>query len=100
MLPSPGSMALRRLAYLGAAIATLAACGERFQAGLANAPSLERKSEPRQQYDAITGGDEGCKSRDGGPSVVSAAGGCKQSSGSTVIDAGGLEASTSLQLLH
>ncbi len=82
-------MILRRTACLGASIAALVACGERFEAGLANAPSMERKSEPRQQYDVITGGEEGCASRDGGASIVSARGGCKQNTGSAIADASG-----------
>jgi hypothetical protein len=60
--------------------AALFGCGERVEAGLANAPSLERKSEPRSQYDVVSTGPEGCTSTNGGASVASAAGGCKQNS--------------------
>jgi hypothetical protein len=82
-------MNLGKMAYFGAGLATVLACGERFEAGLANAPSLERKSEPRQQYDVISSGDEGCASRDGGASILSAAGGCKQNAGNVMADASG-----------
>jgi len=80
---------LRRVACLGAAFAVVVACGERFEAGLANAPSVERKSEPRQQYDIISNGDEGCASRDGGASIASSAGGCKPNRPAIVADASG-----------
>ena len=71
------------------ALVALVACGERIEAGLANAPSLERKSEPRQPYDVIAVGDEGCKNRDGGASVASATDGCKQNAPLTLADAAG-----------
>jgi hypothetical protein len=66
------------LACLASLAVVAFACGERVELGLANAPSMERKSEPRQQYDVIAVGDEGCASRDGGASTASAAGGCSR----------------------
>jgi hypothetical protein len=51
-------------------------CGERVEAGLANAPSIERKTEPRNQYDVITNGDEGCANRNGGPGSAAAGAPC------------------------
>jgi hypothetical protein len=89
-------MILRQSAQRGAlalvtatalALVALVACGERIEAGLANAPSLERKSEPRQQYDVIAVGDEGCRDRDGGASIASATDGCKQNAPAIVADA-------------
>jgi len=71
----PGALVFALAGFVG-----LVACGERIEAGLANAPSLERKSEPRQQYDVIAVGDEGCVSRDGGASVATATAGCRQNS--------------------
>jgi hypothetical protein len=82
-------MSLRNFAWPGALLFALAgvvgllACGERIEAGLANAPSLERKSEPRQPYDVIAVGDEGCASRDGGATVATATAGCRQNSPTT-----------------
>jgi hypothetical protein len=58
------------------AVLALCGCGEQFQAGLSNAPSAERKSEPRRGYDVISTGDEACKGRTGGAGVASAAGAC------------------------
>lgn len=87
------------MAYLGAAIVAVVACGERLEAGLANAPSIERKSEPRQPYDVIASGDEACANRDGGASIASAAGGCRQNARSAVADAAG-EASSGSPLSH
>jgi hypothetical protein len=58
------------------AVLAICGCGERFQAGLANAPSAERKSEPRREYDVISTGDEACNGRTGGASVASAADAC------------------------
>jgi hypothetical protein len=70
-------------------LAALVACGERIEAGLANAPSLERKSDPRQPYDVIAVGDEGCRNRDGGASLASATDGCKQNAPMALADAAG-----------
>jgi hypothetical protein len=72
-------MKVRRTAVVLGALAAigLGACGERIEAGLANAPSIERKSEPRQQYDVVADGEEGCTNRDGGASIASAAGACR-----------------------
>jgi hypothetical protein len=66
----------------------LGGCGERVEAGLANAPSIERKSEPRNQYDIISNGDEGCTNRNGGPGIASAAGACPKRGSQIVADAG------------
>jgi hypothetical protein len=66
----------------------LGGCGERVEAGLANAPSIERKTEPRNQYDVISNGDEGCKNRNGGPGIASAAGACPKHGSQVVADAG------------
>jgi hypothetical protein len=69
-------------------LAVLALCGcEGFQAGLANAPSAERKTEPRRQYDVISTGDEACKGRAGGASVASAADACGRQT-APIADAG------------
>ena len=39
------------------------ACGERFEAGLADAPSIERQTRPRRSHDVISNGQEsGCRS--------------------------------------
>jgi len=62
-------------------------CGERVEAGLANAPSMERTSEPRNQYDTISNGDEGCASLDGS-SIASSAGACPKGTTQAVADAG------------
>jgi hypothetical protein len=62
-------------------------CGERVEAGLANAPSMERKSEPRNQYDTVSNGDEGCASRNGS-SVASSAGACPKGTTQALADAG------------
>jgi hypothetical protein len=65
------------------------ACGERIEAGLANAPSLERKSEPKFQNDVITVGAEGCTGRDGGPTVATGTLGCDQNTSAFLADASG-----------
>jgi hypothetical protein len=74
----PGALVFALAGFVG-----FLACGERIEAGLANAPSLERKSEPRQQYDVIAVGDEACASRDGGATVATATAGCRQNSPTT-----------------
>jgi hypothetical protein len=56
----------------------LVGCGERVEAGLANAPSIERKTEPRTQYDVLSNGDEGCANRGTGSSLGSGAAGCSK----------------------
>ncbi|HEY5146342.1 MAG TPA: hypothetical protein VII82_06230, partial [Polyangiaceae bacterium] len=85
-----GALALTLVtAATASGLLALVACGERIEAGLANAPSLERKSEPRQQYDVIAVGDEGCRNRDGGASVASATDGCKQNEATPLADAAG-----------
>jgi hypothetical protein len=58
---------------------SFAACGERVEAGLANAPSIERKTEPRNAYDVVSNGDEGCANRYGGGGANSV-GGCEKHS--------------------
>ena len=80
----------RRLVCAGAVVLAvgIVACGERIEAGLANAPSLQRKSEPVNQYDVLATGDEGCTNRDGGASIASAAGGCPKGGALVVPDAG------------
>jgi len=85
-----GALALVTAAAVG--LVALVACGERIEAGLANAPSLERKSDPRQQYDVIAVGDEGCRNRDGGASIASATDGCKQNAPMILGDAAGAPA--------
>jgi hypothetical protein len=70
-----------------AVVLGLGACGERVEAGLANAPSLERKSVSRQGYDVIAVGDEGCTNRDGGSSMASSSDGCKQNAPLLLADA-------------
>jgi hypothetical protein len=42
------------------------ACGSRFEGGLANAPSIERRNMPRAQHDLIANGPESCPLLDGG----------------------------------
>jgi hypothetical protein len=37
-----------------------AGCGERVEAGLANAPSLQRQSRPRGAHDVISNGPDSC----------------------------------------
>jgi hypothetical protein len=80
MIPRPSARSsVLALAFAAlASVATIAACGERIEAGLANAPSLERKSDPRSQYDVIAVGDEGCGNRDGGAGIASRTAGCRQ----------------------
>jgi hypothetical protein len=70
----------------------LVACGERFEAGLANAPSLERKTEPRSQNDVIAVGEEGCESRDGGATVASGTMGCRQNLATARVEDAGAPA--------
>jgi hypothetical protein len=74
--------------------AALLGCGERVEAGLANAPSLERKSDPRTQYDVVSTGPEGCTNANGGSSVASAAGGCPKNSAAAPLMADSGPAST------
>jgi hypothetical protein len=64
-----------RRAHVVVVAAALWGCGERVEAGLANAPSIERKSEPRSQYDTVSNGDEGCTTPSGS-GIASAAGAC------------------------
>ncbi len=47
-----------------AALALIAACGSSFEAGLSNAPSINRASRPKDLHDAISNGPESC-GRDG-----------------------------------
>lgn len=68
-----------------ALVVSLAACGERVEAGLANAPSIERKTEPRNAYDVVSNGDEGCTNRNGGGTATSA-GGCPKHGAQTSAD--------------
>jgi hypothetical protein len=42
------------------AAAGVAGCGERVEAGLANAPSLQRQSRPRNEHDVISNGPDSC----------------------------------------
>jgi hypothetical protein len=42
------------------------ACGEHFEAGLANAPSMERSSVPVRNHDAIANADDSCPRAAGG----------------------------------
>jgi hypothetical protein len=44
----------------------LAACGEQFEAGLANAPSMQRTSVPVRHHDVIANGDDSCPRATGG----------------------------------
>ena len=87
--PAFGESICLRIAVLAVA---LGGCGERIEAGLANAPSLERKSEPRSQHDALSNGDEGCANRNGGGSVASVAGACPKGGAQVVADADAGEA--------
>jgi hypothetical protein len=41
-------------------------CGEHFEAGLANAPSMERSSVPVRNHDAIANADDSCPRATGG----------------------------------
>ena len=41
-------------------------CGEQFEAGLANAPSMQRTSVPVRQHDAIANADDSCPRATGG----------------------------------
>jgi hypothetical protein len=47
-------------ALLVASALTVGACAEHFEAGLANAPSLERQNRPTRQHDAIANADDSC----------------------------------------
>ncbi len=49
-----------RVILAAAAFLLGAACGERFEAGLANAPSLDRQTRPRRPHDVISNGQESC----------------------------------------
>lgn len=49
---------------LFAALSLIAACGSTFEAGLSNAPSINRASRPKDLHDAISNGSESC-GRDG-----------------------------------
>jgi hypothetical protein len=82
---------LRVCAWVALSVAVLSAavaCGERVEVGLANAPSLERKSEPKSQNDVITVGEEGCRNRDGGPSELASTAGCQTNTTASLIDGG------------
>jgi len=74
-------------AYVVLFAVALWGCGERVEAGLANAPSMERKSEPRNQYDTISNGDEGCASQNGS-SIASSAGACPKGATQALAEAG------------
>jgi hypothetical protein len=41
-------------------------CGEQFEAGLANAPSMQRASVPVRHHDAIANADDSCPRATGG----------------------------------
>jgi hypothetical protein len=52
--------------YITIATVLLAvACGENFEAGLANAPSIQRQGRPRNSHDVISNGQESCPRRPG-----------------------------------
>jgi hypothetical protein len=52
--------------YITVATVLLAtACGENFEAGLANAPSIQRQNRPRSSHDVIANGQESCPRRPG-----------------------------------
>jgi hypothetical protein len=61
--PSLGTVRLLATAVVSIA---LAACGERVEAGLANAPSMERQTRPRLGHDVISNGDDSCPRTVGG----------------------------------
>jgi hypothetical protein len=48
-----------------ATVLLVAACGENFEAGLANAPSIQRQGRPRNSHDVISNGQESCPRRPG-----------------------------------
>jgi hypothetical protein len=41
------------------------ACGGNFEAGLANAPSIERQNRPTRQHDVIANADDSCPRKAG-----------------------------------
>jgi hypothetical protein len=51
---------------LRALLLLVPACGEHFEAGLANAPSMERSSVPVRNHDAIANADDSCPRATGG----------------------------------
>jgi hypothetical protein len=52
--------------WLCIALLSGAACGEQVEAGLANAPSIERTSVPTRHHDVIANGDDSCPRAAGG----------------------------------
>jgi hypothetical protein len=46
--------------WLGIALLLGGGCGEHFEAGLANAPSMERTSVPVRNHDVIANADDSC----------------------------------------
>jgi hypothetical protein len=58
---------VRSSRLFGVALLLLApACGEHFEAGLANAPSMQRSSVPVRNHDAIANADDSCPRATGG----------------------------------
>ena len=64
-----------RLVRFGAALVLplvvgLGACAERVEAGLANAPSLERSDPPVHEHDVIANADDSCPRSVGAPDPI------------------------------
>ena len=62
---TPVSLGPRSRRFVGVALLTasalaVGACGEHFEAGLANASSLGRPTRPTRQHDAIANADDSC----------------------------------------
>jgi hypothetical protein len=59
--PGPRGRGLLRCAgALLGALMIFQGCGSSFQAGLSNAPGVNRQNRPRRQQDAIANGPEAC----------------------------------------
>ena len=51
---------VRRAEGAAALVVLVVACGSRVEAGLANAPAIERTSRPQRLHDVIADGHESC----------------------------------------
>jgi len=80
---------VRTAGWLGIALIVVAGCGEHFEAGLANAPSIERTSVSVRHHDVIANGDDSCPRTPGDRDpLTNRAPPCNEG----FQDAGGLEA--------
>ena len=60
-----GAKSIRSLYALASCALLGAACGGGFEAGLANAPSMERQNRPTRQHDVIANADDSCPRKAG-----------------------------------